>query len=178
MTTHPRLLSSKIAYHGKLFDVELDKLQMPGGVVTEREIVRHPGAVCMVPVDADGRLVLVTQYRHAAGKRLLELPAGTLEPGEEPGLTAVRELQEEIGMRPGKVEALGGFFVAPGYTTEYIWLFVCTDLVPARLDGDDDEDIEVERATVAEALAAIESGGICDAKSVVGILRWLQSINR
>ena len=178
MPENPRLVSSEIVYHGKLFDVRLDDLQMPGGVRAKREIIRHPGAVCMVPVDADGRLVLVTQYRHAAGRRLLELPAGTLEPGEEPGATVVRELQEEIGMRPGKVEALGGFFVAPGYTTEYIWLFVCTDLVPARLDGDDDEDIEVERATVTEALAAIESGGICDAKSVVGILRWFQSINR
>lgn len=126
----------------------------------------------MVPIDQDGRIVLVTQYRHAAGRRLLELPAGTLEPGEEPATTVVRELQEEIGMRPGKVEALGGFFVAPGYTTEYIWLYVCSDLSPAPLDGDDDEDIEVETRTPAEALAAVDSGEICDAKSVIGILRW------
>ncbi len=80
-------------------------------------------------------------------------------------------------MSPGRVVPLGGFFVAPGYTTEYIWLYVCTGLVPARLAGDDDEDIEVEPVTVPEALAAIESGRICDAKSVIGILRWLQSIN-
>jgi len=178
MTTSPRLLSSQTVYDGRLFSVELDELQMPGGVVTKREIIRHPGAVCMVPIDADGRIVLVTQYRHAARRRLLELPAGTLEPGEAPSATAVRELQEEIGMRPQRIAALGGFFVAPGYTTEYIWLFVCTNLVPARLDGDDDEDIEVERATIDEALAAIEAGDICDAKSVAGILRWIQSINR
>lgn len=172
MPEHPRLLSSATVYEGRLFDVELDELQMPNGVVARREIIRHPGAVCMVPIDQDGRIVLVTQYRHAAGRRLLELPAGTLEPGEEPATTVVRELQEEIGMRPGKVEALGGFFVAPGYTTEYIWLYVCSDLSPAPLDGDDDEDIEVETRTPAEALAAVDSGEICDAKSVIGILRW------
>lgn len=176
MTTDPRLLSSRTVYDGKLFKVELDELELPGDVVTKREIIRHPGAVCMVPIDADGRLVLVTQYRHAAGRRLLELPAGTLEPGEEPATTVVRELQEEIGMRPRKVEPLGGFFVAPGYTTEYIWLYVCTGLVPGRLDGDEDEDIEVETRTAAEALAAIESGEICDAKSVIGILRWQRLI--
>ncbi|MGE5594803.1 MAG: NUDIX domain-containing protein, partial [Hyphomicrobiales bacterium] len=79
----PRLLSSETAYNGHLFDVELDVLEMPGGVVARREIIRHPGAVCMIPVDADGSLLLVTQYRHAAGRRLLELPAGTLEPGED-----------------------------------------------------------------------------------------------
>jgi len=178
MREYPRLVSSQTVYHGKLFDVELDELEMPGGGIARREIIRHPGAVCMVPIDADGRIVLVTQYRHAAGKRLLELPAGTLEPGEEPETTAVRELQEEIGMRPGKIASLGGFFVAPGYTSEYIWLYVCTSLVPARLDADDDEDIEVEYVTTDQALAAIKSGGICDGKSVAGILRWLQSINQ
>lgn len=172
MPEHPLLLSSTTAYRGHLFDVELDELQMPNGVIARREIIRHPGAVCMVPLDAEGSIVLVTQYRHAAGRRLLELPAGTLEPGEEPAATVVRELQEEIGMRPGTVEPLGGFFVAPGYTTEYIWLYVCSGLSPAQLDGDDDEDIEVETMTPAQALAAIESGEICDAKSVIGILRW------
>lgn len=172
MPEHPRLLSSATVYEGRLFDVELDELEMPNSVRASREIIRHPGAVCMAPVDAEGRLVLVTQYRHAAGRRLLELPAGTLEPGEDPATTVVRELQEEIGMRPGKVEPLGGFFVAPGYTTEYIWLYVCTDLSPAPLEGDDDEDIEVETRTPAEALAAIDSGEICDAKSIIGILRW------
>jgi len=132
----------------------------------------------MLPIDADGNLLLVTQYRHPAGRRLLELPAGTLEPGEEPLSAVSRELQEEVGMIPGKIESLGGFFVAPGYTSEYIYLFVCTELVPSKLDGDDDEDIEVERLTPAQARAEVESGQICDAKSVVGILRGLSSINR
>jgi len=174
----PKLISSETVYHGRLFDVSLDALAMDGGVTALRETLRHPGAVCMVPVADDGRLLLVTQYRHAAGRRLLELPAGTLEKGESPAEAVARELQEEVGHLPGKVEPMGGFFVAPGYTTEYIHLFVCSQLVPSVLDGDEDEDIEIERRTAGEALSAIESGEICDAKSVIGILRWSRSSGR
>lgn len=173
MSELPRLISSETVYRGRLFDVEMDALEMANGVTALREIIRHPGAVAMVPVDDEGRLLLVTQYRHAAGRRLLELPAGTLEHGEEPLAAVARELQEEVGYAPGKVEALGGFYVAPGYTTEYIYLFVCTELRESALDGDEDEDIEVERLTRDEVLAAIESGEICDAKSVIGVLRWV-----
>ena len=173
----PRVLTSETVYRGRLFNVELDTLSMDGGVTAYREIIRHPGAVCMVPVTSEGKLLFVTQYRHAAGKRLLELPAGTLEKGEAPGDAAVRELQEEVGQKPNRVDALGGFFVAPGYTTEYIHLYVCSELTPSRLPGDEDEDIEIETLTTGEALAAIESGAICDAKSVIGVLRWLRSFD-
>lgn len=172
----PRLISSETAYAGRLFTVSLDRIEMDGGVIAVRETIRHPGAVCMVPVTDDRKLLLVTQYRHAAGRRLLELPAGTLEPGEEPLAAVSRELQEEVGQRPGRVVPLGGFFVAPGYTTEYIHLYICSELEPSRLDGDEDEDIEVEVRSPAEALAAIESGEICDAKSVIGVLRWLRTV--
>jgi ADP-ribose pyrophosphatase len=131
----------------------------------------------MVPVLEDGRLALVTQYRHAAARRLLEIPAGTLERGEEPSAAVERELREEIGMRPGRVEALGGLYVAPGYTSEYIHLFVCTELAEARLDGDVDEDIEVELRTLDEALAGVDAGEICDAKSVIGLLRYARTLS-
>jgi ADP-ribose pyrophosphatase len=173
---NPRLVSSETAYAGHLFNISLDRIEMDGGVIAVRETIRHPGAVCMVPVTAEGRLLLVTQYRHAAGRRLLELPAGTLELGEEPLAAVARELQEEVGRRPGRIEPLGGFYVAPGYTTEYIHLFLCRELEESRLDGDEDEDIEVEERTLAEALAAVESGEICDAKSVIGILRWARAV--
>jgi ADP-ribose pyrophosphatase len=172
----PRLLSTETAYAGRLFNVSLDRIEMDGGVIALRETIRHPGAVCMVPVTAEGTLLFVTQYRHAAGRRLLELPAGTLEPGEDPLAAAARELQEEVGQRPGRIEPLGGFFVAPGYTTEYIYLYVCSELHASSLDGDEDEDIEVEVRTPREALAAIEAGEICDAKSVIGVLRWLRTV--
>jgi ADP-ribose pyrophosphatase len=178
MANLPRLVSSKTVYSGRLFNVELDEIAMDGGVTAVRETIRHPGAVCMIPIEADGRLVLVTQYRHAAGKRLLELPAGTLEQGEEPAAAVARELREEIGMMPGTVTALGGFFVAPGYTTEYIHLFACTDLSDSPLAGDEDEDIEVERRSCDEALAGVMAGEICDAKSVIGILRYSRLQNR
>jgi ADP-ribose pyrophosphatase len=174
----PRLLSSETAYSGRLFNVSVDRLEMDGGVIAVRETIRHPGAVAMVPVTDDGRLLLVTQYRHAAGRRLLELPAGTLEPGEEPVAAVSRELQEEVGHRPERIEPLGGLFVAPGYTSEYIHLFVCTELVAARLAADEDEDIEVEVRTREQALGAIDSGEICDAKSVIGILRWERTFHR
>jgi len=175
MPEAPRVLSSTIAYSGRLFDVELDALLFPGGVEAYREIIRHPGAVCMVPVHADGTIAFVRQYRHAAGKHLLELPAGTLEPGEEPRTTAIRELQEEVGFLPRTVEPLGGFYVAPGYTSEYIHLFICRDLEASELDGDDDEDIEVENVSVDEARRSIASGAIEDAKSIVGLLRYLET---
>lgn len=170
----PELLSSSTVYRGRLFDVELDELRMPNGVIARRENIRHPGAVCMIPVTDAGQLLLVTQYRHSAARRLLEIPAGTLEPGEDPREAAIRELQEEVGMYPGGVEALGGLFVAPGYTTEYIHIFVCTQLGPSALAADEDEDLDVHPTAVAEALAAIDRGDICDAKSIVGILRWLR----
>ena len=176
MTELPGLLSREIVYTGHLFDVNRDRIQMPGGIIAVRETLLHPGAVCMVPVTSDGKLLLVTQYRHAAGRRLLELPAGTLEAGEKPAAAVSRELQEEVGQFPEEITSFGGFYVAPGYTTEYIHLFVCTKLRPSRLPGDEDEDIEIEVRTAAEALAAIDSGEICDAKSVIGILRWARSM--
>ncbi|MFN0145727.1 MAG: NUDIX hydrolase [Dehalococcoidia bacterium] len=174
MTDLPTILSTATVYRGKLFDVEMTELRMANGALAKREGIIHPGAVAMVPVAPDGRLLLVSQYRHSAGKRLLEIPAGTLEKGEEPRAAVARELQEEVGMAPGRIDALGGFYVAPGYTSEYIHLFVCSSLRESSLDGDEDEDIDIHPVTVAEALAAIESGEICDAKSVIGILRWLR----
>ena len=174
----PRLISSETLYEGRVIKLTRDKLEMDGGIIATRETIHHPGAVCMVPIDLDGNVMLVTQYRHPAGRRLLELPAGTLEPGEEPISCVSRELQEEIGMVPGHIEPLGGFYVAPGYTSEYIHLFRCTELGPSKLDGDEDEDIEVISLTPEQARAAVDSGEICDAKSVVGILRGLSAINR
>jgi ADP-ribose pyrophosphatase len=168
----PETLSTTTVYSGKLFSVDVTEIRMPNGVVTRREGIRHPGAVAMVPVDADGNVLLVTQYRHSAGRRLLEIPAGTLEPGEPPIDAVARELQEEIGMAPGAIEPIGGIFVAPGYTDEFVHLYICRNLSESRLVGDEDEDIEIERMSRRAALAAIESGELCDAKSVAGILRW------
>ena len=171
MTEHPELTASETVFEGRVFALRLDTLGADGRAF-RREMIYHPGAVCMLPIDGDGRLLLVEQYRHGARRRLLELPAGTLEAGEEPLATAVRELREEVGMRPERVESLGGFWIAPSYATEYIHLFLCRDLTPDPLPGDDDEDIEIVRLTRDEALAAVDSGRIADAKSIAGTLRW------
>ena len=172
MTDHPELTGSEMVFDGQLFDLRLDTLQSPEGHTFRREMVYHPGAVCMIAVDGEGRLLLVEQYRHGARTRLLEIPAGTLEPGEDPAETAARELREEVGMRAQRVEALGGFWIAPSYATEYIHQFLCSELTPDPLPGDEDEDIEVVRMTREEAVAAVDEGRIIDAKSIAGILRW------
>lgn len=174
MPNDPKVVGSRLVFAGRLFDLQVDEIEFPNGVVAQRETIRHPGAVAMLPVDVDGRILMVTQYRHAAGRRLLELPAGTLEPGEEPAEAVSRELQEEVGYKPGHMESLGGFYVAPGYCDEYIHLFLCTDLEESVLAGDEDEDIEVETLDRAEALTAIADGRISDAKSIIGILKWAQ----
>lgn len=170
----PELIDRETLFSGKLFDLTRDTIRTADGATSKREVVWHPGAVAMLAVDGDGSILFVRQYRHAAGMRALEIPAGTLEPGEEPEATAIRELQEEIGKLPGSIEPMGGFYVAPGYTSEYIHLFLCTDLSDSVLDGDEDEDIDVERLSPGEALAAIADGRIADAKSIVGVLRWMQ----
>jgi ADP-ribose pyrophosphatase len=162
-------ISSEIAYRGRVFNVRHDVLQGANGRQIVYDTVVHNGAVTMIAVDAEGQILLVRQYRHSAGKRLLELPAGTLNDGESPEACAQRELREEVGMAPGSLTKLAEFFLAPGYSTERMWIFLARDLRPEKLAGDEDEDIEVERMTLAQCIAAIHSGEIEDAKTVVGI---------
>jgi ADP-ribose pyrophosphatase len=170
-------LSEEIVYDGKLIKVVKEMVRLPDGRERTREIVKHPGAVALVPVDKEGNLLLVRQYRRAAGKVLLETPAGTREPGEDAEKCAQRELREEIGYNAGKIEHMGGFYSAPGFCTEYLECYLLTDLTESRDDADDDEDIEVVNLSAEEALEAIRSGEICDAKSIAGILMWM-SLNR
>ena len=165
------ILKQEQIYKGRVINLSLLEVELPDGKTSQREIVQHPGAIAIVALDAAQQVVLVRQYRTAADRILLEIPAGTLNPGEAPRVCAERELQEETGYYPGKLEPLGGIYVAPGYTTEYIHLFLATDLRESHLEADDDEFIEVERVTMADALQMIESGEICDGKSVAGLLR-------
>ncbi len=171
----PKLVSSRTVFEGRVVNIEVHEIEVGNGVRTVREVLFHPGAVCMVPVTASGSLLLVTQYRLAAGRRLLELPAGTLEKGEEPAECAARELQEEVGQAADSIEAMGGFFVAPGYTSEYIHLFIATGLRASVLEGDEDEDIEVVEVSLERALEYVADGTVCDAKSVIGILRYART---
>lgn len=159
-------------YDGKIVNLRIDTVRLPNGNTATREVVEHRPAVAMVPVDADGRLLLVRQWRIPAGGVLLEVPAGTTDGDEDMDTAAQRELQEEVGYRAGRLTRLCGFWVAPGYCTEYIHVYLAEDLTESRLPGDEDENIEVARLTLGEALDAISSGEIQDAKSQVGILMY------
>ena len=164
-------LHSEVVYEGRIVKLSILDVVLPDGKPAKRELIRHPGAVAMVAFDDDQNVLLVRQFRIAAGRVLLEIPAGTLEPGEAPLVCAERELQEETGYRPGKLEALGGIFPAPGYTTEFIHLFQASELTVSHLDHDDDEFIEVERMPLTKAIDLIDTGEIADGKSVAGLLR-------
>jgi ADP-ribose pyrophosphatase len=167
-----KLLERKVIYEGRVVQrLSIDTVELPGGRVSTREIIKHPGAVCMVPVDADGRFLLVWQYRHAAGKPLLEVPAGKLDAeGESLEEAVQRELREEVGHRAGRIERLCGFYVAPGYCDEYITAYLARDLVHDPLETDFDEDIEVEAVPPVDAVGMILDGRIEDSKSITSIL--------
>ena len=166
-------LSSKIVFKGDLFSVRLDQIRLPDGSASTREIVEHSDAVVVVPVDRSSNILLVKQYRRAAGKSLLELPAGGIEPGENPLETVKREMQEEIGYLPNKITGMGGFYASPGYNTEYLHLYMATDLVPAKLHAEDTDSIEVVPVPIKSITDYIKSGKICDSKSIAGILYYM-----
>jgi len=164
------LLKSEIVYPGRAFTIRRDTLRMPDAREASFDIVEHVGSVIILPLDADGQLLFVQQYRHAAGLDLLELPAGTLDKDESPEACATREVREETGMAAGKLEPLGGFYLAPGYSTEYMHVYLATDLRYDPLEADADEFLTVERFPLKEALVMFESGEIQDAKSLAAIL--------
>lgn len=166
-------LASETVYDGKLFKVVKETVRLHDGRERPREIVVHPGAVALVAVDADGNLLLVRQYRRAANKVLLEIPAGTREPDESAEECAKRELIEETGYRAGTVTRLGGFYSAPGFCTEFLDCFLLTDLTEETGAADEDENIELERLTIEEAISAIRRGEIQDAKTLCGLMLWM-----
>ena len=167
-----RTVESRQPFVGRLLRVRVDEVELDDGRRTTREVVEHPGAVAMLPWDGE-HLALVRQWRHAAGRALLEVPAGTVDPGEEPAATAVRELGEETDLQAEGWERGPAFFTAPGFCTEYLTVYLATGLRPAdATEHPDDEDLEVVRMTLPDALAAVDRGEIEDAKSIVAIL-WL-----
>jgi ADP-ribose pyrophosphatase len=168
---HETILRADRIFSGKVVTLDILQVELPDGQQVVREVIQHSGAVAVVPLDASGQVILVRQFRSAARQSYIELPAGIRNPGEDPVECAAREMQEETGYRPGKLEPLGGLFTAPGYTTEYIHLFLATDLTESRLPGDVDEFIEVVRLPLDEALARIDRGEIQDAKTIIGLLR-------
>lgn len=161
---------SETAYQGKAFKVRRDQVSLPDGQIARLDIVEHIGAVTILPLDDEERIWFVRQYRHPAGQELLELPAGTLEPGELPEACAHREIREEVGLAAGKLRKLGEFFLAPGYSTETMHVFLATELRPDPLPGDHDEFINVEVYRRAEVFQMVLRGEIQDAKTLAALL--------
>ncbi len=164
MTT-PSVHASEVKFTGRAFGVRVDEVEYAPGRRHRIETVTHSAAVTMLPLD-DGQIWFVRQYRHSAGALLLELPAGTLNAGEDPALAAGRELQEEIGQRAATLVPLGSFWLAPGYSTEKMHVFLASGFTPDALPQDEDELIEIVKVPVAEALAKARNGEIQDAKSL------------
>lgn len=170
----PVVVATERKFDGRMIGVRVDTLREADGATYTREIVEYGTAVVLVPVAADGRLLLVRQYRHATGRWLLELPAGGVDGRDaSPEEAAQRELREETGHR-GTLTRIGGMFLAPGYSEEYQHVYAATGLVEDALDPDDDEDLVLERATLDEALAHVDAGRICDAKSIAGLLMYVR----
>jgi ADP-ribose pyrophosphatase len=173
-----RVLESRRVYDGRIMAVRVDSVALPNGREATREIVEHAPVVAIVPIDENGDVVMVKQYRLATGDVMLEVPAGLVDEGEEIEAAAQRELQEEIGHRAGHLERLAGFFVSPGFCTEFIHVYLALGLEESDLDADEDEDIVVERVPLAAAVRLVEEGAIRDAKSIVGILMARERLGR
>lgn len=158
-------------FKGRVVNLKVHDVDLPDGLQSKREIIYHQGAVAIVALDEQQNVLLVKQFRLAAGQVTLEIPAGLLEANEDPIEAVGRELQEETGYRPLNVQSMGGVYVAPGYTTEYIHLYYTTAYEYAPLAQDDDEFVEAVKMPLKQALEHIETGDIIEAKTIVGLLR-------
>ncbi len=169
-------IARRYVYQGRILNLRVDTVRLPSGRVTTREIVEHRGAVALVPLDEDGHVLMVRQYRKAIERDLLEIPAGTLEPGESPEACARRELAEETGYQADRLEPLLSFYSSPGFCTEQLHLYLARGLRPAAVPRPEDERLTLERVPLAQVPALISQGVICDAKSLIGLLALLAGL--
>ena len=167
-------VESKLVFQGRIVNLRVDTVRLPTGRLTTREIAEHSDSVCMVPLDGQGNVLMVRQYRKPPEVQLLEVPAGGMEPGEEPQEAVLRELQEEIGFTAGTLRHLPGFWVAPGWSTEYMHVYLASDLSPAILAADEDEAISLDRVPLEHITEMIKKGEIRDGKSIAALLMALR----
>jgi ADP-ribose pyrophosphatase len=164
------VIHSDLVYQGRVFGVERVQVRLPNGRESVYDLVRHRGAVTIVPVDDMGNILFVRQYRLGAEKLLLELPAGVLEVDEDPAFGAAREIREETGQAAGKLEPLGTFYMAPGYSSEYMHIFLARGLYLDPLEADADEFLQVVAVPIEEAYRMAEHGEILDGKTLASLL--------
>lgn len=172
------VVRSEVVFTGRLLTIRVDTVRLPDGRESTREVVVHPGAVAMVPLRDADHVLLVRQWRNAAGRPLLEIPAGTLAPGEDPLACATRELMEEVGYRPRTLTPLYATFLAPGYSSERLHVFLAEDLVPERLPHDEDENLEVVTLTWSEIDDLLLRGEFADGKTIAGLLMTQKLLGR
>jgi ADP-ribose pyrophosphatase len=171
------VLASERVYEGLILNLRVDEIRTSTGVEALREIVENGGAVAIVALDDQQRIVLVRQYRHAVRSLVIEVPAGKLDGDEDPLEGAQRELREETGFRAGRFERLGSFYPAPAWSTEFVYLYLATDLIPGPMHLEADEAIELLHVSLAEAIELIHSGAIIDGKTVAALLLAQQRLN-
>lgn len=167
-----RTISSQMIYNGRIVRLVVDDVLLPNGEKSKREVVQHPGAVAVMAVTKENRLVLVRQYRKALEKTTLEIPAGKLEKDERPEVCALRELEEETGYRAKTIKPLYSFYTSPGFANEIVHLFWAEELEEGAVHLDQDEFIELVEYTKDECIAAIEAEEICDAKTILAVQLW------
>lgn len=165
-----QFIDREIYYSGPVFDVSKVRVQLPDGRERAYDLVEHGDSVTIVPVDENGQVYFVTQHRIGSGSRLLELPAGVLEVDEDPLSTAKREIREEIGMDAHEIIPIGGFYLAPGYSDEYMTIFLATGLFPSPLEPDEDEFINLVTMSVETAFQRALAGEFEDAKTLAALL--------
>lgn len=163
------VLGTRRIFTGRLVNLEVDRVIEPSGMEVDREIVRHPGAAVVLPVTPEREVLFVRQYRHAAGEWMLEVPAGTIDEGEEPIETARRELVEEAGYYPHRLEKLAEFFPSPGLVSELMHLYLATELEPREGTQDEDEDLELVKVPLTEALGLEVGRDVRDAKTIISL---------
>ena len=166
-------LATEKIYQGRRITLRVDRVMLPSGRETTREIAGYPNSVGVVVLDENDNVILVRQYRHAVGKTLLEIPAGGMEDGENPRESALRELEEETGYTAGSIKEIGGAYAAPGYSTEFLHIYLATDLKAGPSRNDEDEYIEVTPVPLQNVMQLIRSGELCDGKSIIGLLTLL-----
>jgi ADP-ribose pyrophosphatase len=166
-------ISTRQVYCGSAISLRIDAVRKPNGKTTTRDVVEHADCIVAVPVDEDDNVLLVRQFRYPIDSYLLEVPAGGVEPGEDTLDCVRRELQEEIGYAPGAIEKLGGFYSIPGYGTEYLYAYVARDLKTSKLVAEDTDEIEIVKVPLKDVPGLIESGKICDAKSIAAMLMYM-----
>lgn len=159
-------------YQGKIVQLDLEEVELPNGVHTKRELIRHPGAVAILPITSTGKILLIRQFRKACEEVLWEIPAGKIEKGEKPEETAIRELQEETGYEPASLQKLYTFYTSPGFADEKIELFLASELQKKPMPPDEDEFIELVEVEWAKVEQLLEAGEIRDAKTLIALQYW------